>query len=51
MKYKNRLTTAIGTIVIVGTMICVYMGKMDAIHAGAIITIGAGFFLSKDHDK
>ena len=51
MKYKNRLTSIIGAVVIVGSLICLYMGKMDGIQTAAIITIGTGFFLSKDHDK
>lgn len=49
-KYKNKATTAIGSIIIIGSLICLYMGKMDGVQAGAIITIGAGFFLAKDHN-
>jgi len=51
MKYKNRLTSLIGTIVILGAVVTVFMGKADWLSAGAAITIGSGFLLSKDHDK
>lgn len=51
MKYKNRITSGIGAIIIVGSLICLYMGKMDGVQCGAIITIGTGFFLTKDHNQ
>lgn len=48
--YKNKATTAIGAIIVIGSLVCLYMGKVDGLSAGALLTIGAGFFLSKDHN-
>lgn len=49
-KYKNKATTAIGSIIVIGALICLYMGKIDGLSAGALLTIGSGFFLTKDHN-
>lgn len=51
MKYKNRITTSIGIIIILGAVVTVFTGKSDWVAAGAAITIGSGFLFSKDHDK
>lgn len=51
MKYKNRITTSIGIIIIIGAVITVFMGKSDWMAAGAAMTIGSGFIFTKDHDK
>lgn len=51
MKYKNRITTTLGIIIVVGAVISVFMGKADWLAAGGAITIGTGFFFTKDHDQ
>lgn len=51
MKYKNRITTAIGIVIILGSVISVFLGKADWAMACLGITAGSGFIFSKDHDK
>lgn len=51
MKYKNRITSSLGIVIILGAVISVFMNKADWLAAGAAITIGSGFIMSKDHDK
>lgn len=48
---KSYLTSCIGAVIVIGGLVCLYMGKTDGVQAGLIIATGAGFFLSKDHDK
>lgn len=51
MKYKNRITTTIGIIVILGAVVSVFMKLSGWVEAGAAMTIGTGFIFTKDHDK
>lgn len=51
MKYKNRITTGIGIVIILGAVITVFTGKADWVAAGAAITIGSGFLFTKDHNQ
>jgi hypothetical protein len=51
MKYKNRITTGLGCVVILGAVVTVFMGKADWLSAGAAITIGTGFLFTKDHNQ
>lgn len=50
MKYKNRITTFIGAVIIIGAVVSVFMNKADWLSAGAAMTIGSGFFFTKDHN-
>lgn len=51
MKYKNRITTTLGIIVILGAVITVFLGKADWLAACGAITLGTGFLFTKDHDQ
>ena len=51
MKYKNRITTSLGIVIILGAVISVFLNKVDWLSAGGAITIGSGFIFTKDHDK
>lgn len=48
---RNWITTSLGSLIIIGAVITVFIGKAD--WATAVIGIGAGVGLifSKDHDK
>lgn len=51
MKYKNRVTTGLGVIIVLGCVISVFMGKADWTQAAIGITAGVGLMYAKDHDK
>ena len=51
MKYKNRITTTLGIIIILGAVVSVFIGKADWTVACLGIASGSGFIFTKDHDK
>jgi hypothetical protein len=51
MKYKNRITTSIGIIIVLGAVISVFINKADWTMACLGIAAGSGFIFTKDHDK
>lgn len=51
---KNRIinhyiTTTIGVVVIIGTMLLVWFGKTTFIEAGGLLTIAGSLIMSKDN--
>ena len=51
MKYKNKITTGLGIIIILGAVVSVFLNKVDWLAAGGAITIGSGFLFTKDHNQ
>lgn len=50
-KYKNRITTGIGFVIIIGAVISVFVGKADWVAASVGIAAGTGFIFTKDHNQ
>jgi hypothetical protein len=50
MKYKNRITTGLGIIIVLGCVATVLMGKADWTQAAIGIAAGVGLMYAKDHN-
>jgi hypothetical protein len=49
--FKNWRTTALGTTVIIASLLLVYFEKATLTEAGAFIVAGLGFIFAKDESK
>lgn len=50
-KYKNKLTTGLGLLIIVAGVLNWYLGKSEAQDALIITGIGLGLIAAKDHNQ
>lgn len=51
MKYRNRVTTILGILIVLGCIISVFLNKADWTQAAIGITAGVGLIYAKDHNQ